>query len=306
MVRTIRALAPQYLMGAFVSRALHQNEIDSLLGFGDGGGGDSDSSGIRAIVDCALVSYERLPMLEVVFDRLVRMMSTILAQFHLGQCRGLDRQHHLDPLRRLPQLDPAAGDAQRVQGRGVGQLRPAHRRQRADLFDRRRAARRPPRHRRDAHRGPSLHDDRAQPRRAHGRGRARPTSRPPSIRCARHLPLRPARDQPALRHHRAGPPTPPCSRVCASTWKIAAAGSSCCCLTRPWSRSARSCCRCSWARSSAATRSGKRTLAGELWNTDVPIEAVLDTVEMSLRDVLELACRQPHPAQRAPQSPISS
>ena len=29
-------------------------------------------------------------------------------------------------------------------------------------------------------------------------------------------------------------------------------------------------------------------MAGELWNTRVPIQAVLDTVEMSLRDVLKL------------------
>src|SRR5581483_8416508 len=36
---------------------------------------------IRAIIDSALVSYERLPMLEVVFDRLVRMMSTSLRNF---------------------------------------------------------------------------------------------------------------------------------------------------------------------------------------------------------------------------------
>src|SRR5262249_59226030 len=40
-----------------------------------------DNSGIRAIIDSALVSYERLPMLEVVFDRLVRMMSTSLRNF---------------------------------------------------------------------------------------------------------------------------------------------------------------------------------------------------------------------------------
>jgi flagellar motor switch protein FliM len=60
---------------------LNQNEIDSLLGFGEGEGQRSDSSGIRAIIDSALVSYERLPMLEVVFDRLVRMMSTSLRNF---------------------------------------------------------------------------------------------------------------------------------------------------------------------------------------------------------------------------------
>ncbi len=63
------------------ARVLNQNEIDSLLGFGDDAAGGKDSSGIRAIIDSALVSYERLPMLEVVFDRLVRMMSTSLRNF---------------------------------------------------------------------------------------------------------------------------------------------------------------------------------------------------------------------------------
>jgi flagellar motor switch protein FliM len=63
------------------ARVLNQNEIDSLLGFGDGDGGDRDGSGIRAIIDSALVSYERLPMLEIVFDRLVRMMTTSLRNF---------------------------------------------------------------------------------------------------------------------------------------------------------------------------------------------------------------------------------
>jgi flagellar motor switch protein FliM len=62
-------------------RVLNQNEIDSLLGFGDGDAGGRDSSGIRAIIDSALVSYERLPMLEVVFDRLVRLMTTSLRNF---------------------------------------------------------------------------------------------------------------------------------------------------------------------------------------------------------------------------------
>ena len=31
----------------------------------------NENSGIRAIIDSAMVSYERLPMLEIVFDRLV-------------------------------------------------------------------------------------------------------------------------------------------------------------------------------------------------------------------------------------------
>src|SRR5436309_471160 len=61
-------------------RVLNQNEIDSLLGFAGEGSGDN-ASGIRAIIDSALVSYERLPMLEVVFDRLVRLMTTSLRNF---------------------------------------------------------------------------------------------------------------------------------------------------------------------------------------------------------------------------------
>jgi flagellar motor switch protein FliM len=60
-------------------RVLEQDEIDSLLGFEDDS--DSDQSGVMAIVNSALVSYERLPMLEVVFDRLVRLMTTSLRNF---------------------------------------------------------------------------------------------------------------------------------------------------------------------------------------------------------------------------------
>jgi flagellar motor switch protein FliM len=68
--------------GAASARVLNQDEIDSLLGFDDGAGmGDGDRSGIQAILNSALVSYERLPMLEVVFDRLVRMMSTSMRNF---------------------------------------------------------------------------------------------------------------------------------------------------------------------------------------------------------------------------------
>lgn len=62
-------------------RVLNQDEIDSLLGFDSGFGDDAERTGIRAIVNSALVSYERLPMLEVVFDRLVRMMTTSLRNF---------------------------------------------------------------------------------------------------------------------------------------------------------------------------------------------------------------------------------
>ena len=63
------------------TRVLNQDEIDSLLGFDDEHDEGSDRTGIQAILNSALVSYERLPMLEVVFDRLVRLMSTSLRNF---------------------------------------------------------------------------------------------------------------------------------------------------------------------------------------------------------------------------------
>src|SRR5580704_7556345 len=56
---------------ATTERILNQDEIDSLLGFDVGENATQDKSGIRAIINSALVSYERLPMLEIVFDRLV-------------------------------------------------------------------------------------------------------------------------------------------------------------------------------------------------------------------------------------------
>ena len=62
-------------------RVLNQDEIDSLLGFDLGGDDGAGRSGIRAIINSALVSYERLPMLEIVFDRLVRLMTTSLRNF---------------------------------------------------------------------------------------------------------------------------------------------------------------------------------------------------------------------------------
>ena len=62
-------------------RALDQDEIDSLLGFDLSRELDDDRTGIRAIINSALVSYERLPMLEIVFDRLVRLMTTSLRNF---------------------------------------------------------------------------------------------------------------------------------------------------------------------------------------------------------------------------------
>ncbi|MCF8878504.1 flagellar motor switch protein FliM [Hyphobacterium sp. SN044] len=67
--------------GGAHERILNQDEIDSLLGFSVSDDDGSDRSGIRAIINSALVSYERLPMLEIVFDRLVRLMTTSLRNF---------------------------------------------------------------------------------------------------------------------------------------------------------------------------------------------------------------------------------
>ena len=70
-------------------RILSQEEIDSLLGFSVAGITLNENSGIRAIIDSAMVSYERLPMLEIVFDRLVRLMTTSLRPPTTSKCRSI-------------------------------------------------------------------------------------------------------------------------------------------------------------------------------------------------------------------------
>ena len=62
------------------ARVLNQEEIDSLLGF-DESDKEGQQNGLYAIINSTLVSYERLPMLEVVFDRLIRVLSTSLRNF---------------------------------------------------------------------------------------------------------------------------------------------------------------------------------------------------------------------------------
>ncbi|WP_240229663.1 flagellar motor switch protein FliM [Devosia lacusdianchii] len=62
-------------------RVLNQDEIDSLLGFDASVGSNVELTGVQALINSALVSYERLPMLEIVFDRLVRLATTSLRNF---------------------------------------------------------------------------------------------------------------------------------------------------------------------------------------------------------------------------------
>jgi flagellar motor switch protein FliM len=67
--------------GDQAARVLNQDEIDSLLGFDGANGSGAGTTGLQAIINSALVSYERLPMLEVVYDRLVRLLTTSLRNF---------------------------------------------------------------------------------------------------------------------------------------------------------------------------------------------------------------------------------
>jgi len=63
------------------NRVLEQCDIDRIFGFEGGGDPPSAQTGIHAIANATVVSYERLPMLEVAFDRLVRLMTTSLRKF---------------------------------------------------------------------------------------------------------------------------------------------------------------------------------------------------------------------------------
>jgi flagellar motor switch protein FliM len=62
-------------------RILNQDEIDNLLGFDPDEAHGNELTGVQALINSALVSYERLPMLEIVFDRLVRLATTSLRNF---------------------------------------------------------------------------------------------------------------------------------------------------------------------------------------------------------------------------------
>lgn len=58
-------------------RSLSQNEIDHLLGV-DGEAEAEQAAGVAAILNRKDVTYERLPMLEVIFDRLERLLTTTI------------------------------------------------------------------------------------------------------------------------------------------------------------------------------------------------------------------------------------
>lgn len=61
---------------AETGRMLNQAEIDSLMSFDE-----PVRSGMERLIRSGLITYERLPMLEIIFDRLVRILSTSLRNF---------------------------------------------------------------------------------------------------------------------------------------------------------------------------------------------------------------------------------
>ncbi len=61
-------------------KILDQGEIDALLGI-DAGTGSDNNRGVRALLDQSVVNYEKLPMLEVIYDKFERVLSTSLRQY---------------------------------------------------------------------------------------------------------------------------------------------------------------------------------------------------------------------------------
>jgi flagellar motor switch protein FliM len=60
-------------------KTLSQREIDSLLGISVSSA--AKATGLQILIHNDLVHYERLPMLEIIFDRLMRLLSTSLRNF---------------------------------------------------------------------------------------------------------------------------------------------------------------------------------------------------------------------------------
>ena len=203
-----------------------------------------------------MVSYERLPMLEIVFDRLIRLMTTSLRNFTSDNVEvSLDRITSVrfgDYLNSIPLPSMlAVFKAEEWDNYGLCTLN-------SNLIY-------------------SIIDVLLGGRRGHSAVyvEGRPyttietniikrmidlvlaTLRRHSSHCRRSISWssgwRPIRGLPRSR----GKPMPRSWCGCASTWRIAAATSKSCCRTPRSSRFATSCCRCSPAKNSAATRSGK-------------------------------------------------
>ena len=189
------------------TRILNQDEIDSLLGF-DLDDDDKGQSGIQLILDSGMVSYERLPMLEVVFDRLVRTMTTSLRNFTSENVEvlldTLTSVRFGDYLNSIPL--PAmlsVFKAEEWDNYGLLTVDSALIYSVVDvLLGGRHFAGWETFCLADARRGAALHHYRTQPRRTNGPCRpGRSRSRVRTL-DARQFRIRPIGDQPALRRHR--------------------------------------------------------------------------------------------------------
>ena len=269
-------------------RILTQEEIDSLLGFSLADVNLNDNSGIRAIIDSAMVSYERLPMLEIVFDRLVRLMTTSLRNFTSDNVEvSLDRITSVrfgDYLNSIP-LPAILGvfKAEEWDNSGLLTVNSNLIYSIIDVL-----LRRPPRPDRDPHRGPALHDDRDQPDQAHDRGGAGRRRAGVPAAVAGQVQHRSAGDQSALCRDLAagqcGDPGAAAHRHGRPRRHHRAA----CCPTPPSNRSATCCCRCSWARNSAATSTWEGHLATEIGQAQIAVDAVLYEAQLPLKQIMKL------------------
>ena len=72
------------------SKILNQEEIDTLFGYSADKEGEDDGytmkTGVQAILNSSMVSYERLPMLDIVFDRLIRRITSKSRSTTLNPC----------------------------------------------------------------------------------------------------------------------------------------------------------------------------------------------------------------------------
>lgn len=59
---------------------MNSDDISDILGFDLSSQEGDDRSGLRALINSALVSHRRLPMLDVIFDRTARLMTTNMRQ----------------------------------------------------------------------------------------------------------------------------------------------------------------------------------------------------------------------------------
>lgn len=85
-----------------LSSVLNQDELDVLLDKNE----TEEKSGVQALLNNSRVSYERLPMLEVVFDRLVRLASTTLRNFTQSNIEitleGIESMRFSEYLEKIP------------------------------------------------------------------------------------------------------------------------------------------------------------------------------------------------------------